>query len=1202
MFREFFRFEIGYWLRGWMVYLFILTIALLFGLAAGSEQIQIGGPTGNAMKNAPYTISLWYASAGVLTCFMAAAIYDSSASRDFSHKMSDLVFSKPLSKWGFLTGRFLGATVIAILPSLGVSLGILGAQAFQSADAERWGPAFFWHHWQPFLAFAVPNTVIFGSLVFAVANLTRNTLYSFLAILLLLIAYAITQSVAGALDYEVLASLIDPFGATPYAVASKYWTVGERNTLALPWTPLLVANRLIWMGVSVAFFALAGRIFSFETRGMGRHSARRSGPQDASEPALLGRIATESIAEPALPKRTPSPSWITQWFSALRSDLRAVIGSPTFIVILGFSFLNIVLSLFLSSYESYGGTSFPVTYDMVERILGSLAILPLALTTYFTGMLVWRDRESRMHEIIGATPTPNSVFVVSRLATIVLLLLSVLLGGILIGCLYQWFSGYYRFQLGVYVTLIIGLFGAQMFFLAVMGFVAQTLAPNKYAGYAFLVLFVILNVQGWRWLRWETLLVRFGASPSYIYSDMFGIAPYLQGILWFNAYWLAVAVVLLWMYAVLMPRAAGVGWMSRLREAWNGIQLRDWLTPGLAALAATGIGIFLAYNTMVLNTLIGSEEMESRQVRYEAKYVKLASIPQPRVQSIQYAIDIDPATRNIVMKGTQKIANKSEQPIETLYLNIAANYETTLDIPAASLLEDDELLLMRTYRLETPMQPGESREMRFEVRSQTRGIENEVSNTALLQNGTFFNNLIAPSFGLARERFLSNPQRRRVLGMQELEALPELTRECGALCLNHYISDDADWVDIESVISTSADQIAVAPGTLVQSWSENGRNYFRYRVDHPSLNFYSFISARYEVKRERVGDVETEVYYHQEHPWNVEKMSQAIADTLEYCSQHFGPYKHRQARIIEFPRIASFAQAFPGTMPYSESVGFIANLEKPDDVDMVTYIVAHEMGHQWWAHQVIGARMQGATLLSETLAQYTALMIMRKNYGDDMIHRFMRYEMDRYLRARGLERRKERPLMAVELDQGYIHYQKGGIALYYLAEMIGEERVNAALKSIIDDYAYKGPPYPNAYALLDRLREHTPPELHFLIRDLFEEITLFGNRTLAATATKTEDGKYRVKIRVKCEKYKADASGNETEVGMNDFLEIGAFAAPEKGKRYGKLLHRQRVALTEGTHELEFLVDEVPQKAGIDPRSLLIDRIPEDNLMQVTVQ
>jgi aminopeptidase N len=356
------------------------------------------------------------------------------------------------------------------------------------------------------------------------------------------------------------------------------------------------------------------------------------------------------------------------------------------------------------------------------------------------------------------------------------------------------------------------------------------------------------------------------------------------------------------------------------------------------------------------------------------------------------------------------------------------------------------------------------------------------------------------------------------------------------------------------------------------------------------------------VARGKVGDVDTEVYYHKEHPWNVEKMSKAIADTLEYCGREFGPYKHKQARIIEFPRVASFAQAFPGTMPYSESVGFIANAKKADDIDMVTYIVAHEMGHQWWAHQVIGAKVQGATLLSETLAQYTALMVMRQTVGDDNMHKFLRYEMDRYLRSRGSEQLKERPLMNVELSQGYIHYQKGGIALFYLSEMIGENRINAALKQIIEEYSYKGPPYPTAYALVDRLREQTPEELRYLIKDLFEDITLFENKTTKATAEKLENGKYRVKIDVVCVKKKSDAIGKETEVPMNDYLEVGAYSKPESGKRYGKLLHRERVLLSAGEHSLEFEVDELPHEAGIDPRHLLIDPVLADNLKRVVVK
>jgi len=327
----------------------------------------------------------------------------------------------------------------------------------------------------------------------------------------------------------------------------------------------------------------------------------------------------------------------------------------------------------------------------------------------------------------------------------------------------------------------------------------------------------------------------------------------------------------------------------------------------------------------------------------------------------------------------------------------------------------------------------------------------------------------------------------------------------------------------------------------------------------------------------------------------------SMKKSLDYYTTNFGPYAHKQARIIEFPRVASFAQAFPGTMPYSESIGFIANLNHPDDIDMVFYIVAHEMAHQWWAHQVIGANMQGATLLSETMAQYSALMVMEHEYGRDMMRKFLRYEMDRYLSSRGKERQKERPLLTVEAQQGYVHYRKGSLALYYLKEMIGEEAVNRALRKLVQQYAYAQAPYPTSYVLVDAFREETPAELQYLIKDLFEDITIFSNRTLEATARKRAEGKYDVTVDIETRKFKADPKGNETEVPVNDWIEIGAFAKPEKDKKYGKTLYRERVRLASRKSTHTFTVAEVPYQAGVDPFVLLIDRIPDDNVKQVTI-
>ncbi len=1199
MFAEFFKFELRYWLRGWMVYIFVGIITLLFGLAAGSDFVRIGGAIGNTYRNAPYVVTMWYAAASVFTCFMAAAIYDSAASRDFSSKMSDILFSKPIHKWHYLLGRFSAASIIAVLPAMGISLGIWTAKIANLSDAERWGPFDLMGHLYAILVFAVPNTLLFGAIVFAIASVTRNTLYSFLGLLGLLVVYGVAQSVLGELEYEMLGALSDPFGAAAYDTATKYWTVEDRNTRPIPMTLWLVENRLIWLSVAAMVFFVAGRRFSFDVRTSGKKSKAKSKTIESQPEPLVG---VSRPAEGVLPIRTPAPRWLDQFRSTFVSDTISIVKSTTYIFILAFATLNILLGLFLGNQEFYGLYSFPVTYKIVEQVTGSLFIFPVAIITYFTGVLVWRDRDNRFHEITGATPVANSVAATSRFFTMLAVIFPITLIGISAGCLYQVTHGYYRLELNVYFWELIVLQGLRFCFMIVIGLMAHTVSPNKYVGYAVYILFTIINIFLWRWLRWDTLLVRYGAMPAHTYSDMFGFAPYRPALIAFGIYWSSVSVFAIWLTSVIIHRGTPTRLKNRFQE---GLGRTSGISRAFAATSlviAAGLAGWLYYNTHILNELLSDSEVENRQVDYEKTYEKTADIPQPKITDIKYTIDVFPEDRNIRLQATQTIVNKSDGPIDRIYLNTTPRFETEIEIPRAKLVLDDARLNMRTYEMSPPMQVGESLQMNFTVASKNRGIENQVSQPELVQNGTFFNNQIAPQFGYDPNRRLLEAKRREAKGLPKVEPFPELQRECGEVCQGHYLSNDSDWVTVETVISTSQDQTAIAPGSLIKQWQDNGRNYFQYRLDHPSLNFYSFISARYEVDRSKVGDVDTEVYYHADHPWNVSKMTDAIKMTLEYCSKSFGPYKHKQARIIEFPRVASFAQAFPGTMPYSESIGFISNLEKPDDIDMVHYVVAHEMGHQWWAHQVIGARMQGATVLSESLAQYTALMVMKQKYGKEMMHKFLEFEMDRYLRSRGTEQLKERPLASVDPNQGYIHYQKGGIVLFHLAEMIGEERVNAALQSIIQKYAYQGPPYPNSYVLIDALKAHTPEELHYLIKDLFEQITLYGNKTLEATATKTEDGKYRVKIKVECEKLNADSKGKETSVAMDDWLEIGAFSKPEPGQRYGKLLHRQRVQLSSGVHELEFTVDSRPDKAGIDPQHLLIDRMPKDNLKTVEIK
>jgi len=694
-------------------------------------------------------------------------------------------------------------------------------------------------------------------------------------------------------------------------------------------------------------------------------------------------------------------------------------------------------------------------------------------------------------------------------------------------------------------------------------------------------------------------MVRYGEAPSYTYSDMNGYGPYVAGLAWFNAYWLAFAGMLVIATVLLGIRGLDTNLAVRRRNA--GLRFRGGTRWGFAAFLVTwlGLGGWVFYNTQLLNAYTPTRTAQDRQVAYETTYkATYEGMLQPRAVGVRYEIDVYPRERDMRSRGSMVMVNKGAEPIDTLFVNMQDQVDMEVDFPNATLVREDEDLAVRFYHLAPALAPGDTITVGFTADYITEGFENQVRATQLVQNGTFFNNgFITPTLGYQNGREMGDRNERRKRGLPERERMPALQRDCTDACRNTYITNLADWVTMETVMSTSEDQIAVAPGSLVREWTEDGRRYFHYVLDHPSLAFGSFISADYQVKREKWGDIDVEVYYDAKHPYNVDKMANSIRKSLAYNQESFGPYRHHQARIIEFPRYAAFAQAFPGTMPYSEGIGFIARIEKPDDIDMVFYVTAHEMAHQWWAHQVIGAEMEGATVLSETLAQYSAIMTMEREYGRDQIFKFLKYEMDRYLRSRGTEALKEKPLMRVDASQGYIHYRKGSVALYYLKEMIGEDRLNAALRDLLTTFAYADPPYPTSYELVDRLRAQTPDSLQYLITDLFEEITLFDNRVVGDPVVETmDDGRYRVTFEVQTGKIRADSLGVETVIPMDDYVDVAVLAEPEEGKERGRVLASERRRFTDGRHTVELVVDEEPWQVGVDPSFFLVDRIPDDNL------
>ncbi len=828
---------------------------------------------------------------------------------------------------------------------------------------------------------------------------------------------------------------------------------------------------------------------------------------------------------------------------------------------------------------------------------------------FYSGQMIWRERDAKFDQIYDAMPYPTWISYAGKFLAMMGIVYTVQVFCMLCGIVKQASEGYFNFELELYIKQLF-LFDSSFLYITMIVFamLIHTLVNNKYIGFfVFLILYVGFNFI-WSPLDIASNLVQLFTTPTSRYSDIVGFGPSLEGQTWFSVYWLLFAAILAALTMAFWVRSRDDHFKNRWKMAQNALtgNLKGFTLLSLVLFAITGAWIY--YNANILNSYTTPKQEEKMQVAYEKTYKKFQNVATPTMVDIVYNVDIFPEQRNLNASATQKWVNKTTQPIDSLHFTMDKSSEVAfaMNIPNSKLILNDTVIGYCIYKLDKPLQPNDTLTYSYTAKKQTRGFKNGGESTEIVANGSFFNHsYITPIVGYEAGAEISDKNDRKKHGLPEksdfMPRLPEKGEDCGDKCAHTYLDKHSNWVNMQTTISTSGDQIAIAPGALLKEWKADGRNYYTYKLDKPSMFFGSFMSARYQVKRELWNGINLEVYYDAKHPYNIDRIVNSMKKSLTYYTQNFGPYYHKQCRVIESPNYYGFAQAFPGTMPYGEDIGFIDKYDEKTDIDKIFYVVAHEIGHQYWAHQMIGANVQGATLLSETFAQYSALMTMQKEYGRDAMRKFLTYEADRFLASRGFEKHKENPLMKVESSQGYIHYQKGSLVMFYLKEMIGETAVNDALRSLINTYAYKEPPYPTSHAAVDAFAARTPDSLKYLITDMFETITVFDNRTLETSCKKLANGNFETTIKVQSEKFRADSLGKETPIPINDWIEIGVFDTPEKKHKYGKPLETRRVKIDKKQNTFIFTTKKQPHEAGIDPNCFMIDKVVSDNVKKVNL-
>ncbi|MFT4754525.1 MAG: ABC-2 type transport system permease protein [Salibacteraceae bacterium] len=1189
MFSTFFFNELKYTLKQPMVYIFMLIMALLVFGATASDNVQIGGSVGNIVKNAPFVITTFTAIMSIFGLLIAAAFFNNAALRDYNNQFNEILFSTPLSKSGYYFGRFFGALIISTIPLLGVFIGVIMgsfvAPLVGWEDPSRYGDFYLETFVNNYFLFILPNMFFAGTIIYSMAMAWKSTVISFVGAMVIIVAYIVSGTLMSDIDNETIGAIFDTFGIRTYSLTTKYYTPIEKNTVSPVFGGLLLLNRVIWIAFGSVVLVASYLRFSFLDKGKKVKAEKKE-----------AKVERGSFS---LPKLNPQYGRATDWIhfkSFFKTNFLSIRKSVTFKILFVFSAILLVSSLW-GGFEYFGLQSYPLTYEIIDAINGSVLTFIIIILVFFSGELVWRDRDSKINEVVDATPHNSIISLAAKALSLVAIASLLNWFFILCGILYQLANGFTRIELDVYFIDFLFTNLSLYFVWAGVMIMIQVLVNNKYMGYFISILVLFLWRIFMSMFDIQSNMLQVAGGPSLRYSDMSGFGPGVYGAIWFNLYWGLFSVLSLMIAGALWNRGSSSSLMDRIQIMKKQVPKSFRSSILLVGFVWALVAGFVYYNTQVLNDYKTSDETEELFADYEKKFKKYENVDLPKLTDIKYFIDIFPKERDVHVRAVMQVTNETNNPIDSLHYNYGDDWVPEFKIPNSEMIMDDPYFGYRIYKISPAIQPGETIEIEIKTKNITQGFGNGTGNTSVLENGTFINNMsILPSLGYNAGIELSDKNTRKKYDLEPKDRMPELEVNCGENCRSNYLTNGhSDYINAETVISTSDDQMAIAPGSLIKEWNEDGRNYYHYKVDHISQDFYAFISAKYVMKTRKWNGVDIEVYYDEKHDVNVDMMLDAVERSLTYYSENFGPYFHKQCRVIEFPRYATFAQAFPGTMPYSEAFGFVVNLEDESDNNVIDAVIAHEMAHQWWAHQVVGAGVQGGTMMSESFSEYSSLMTMKSITENPMKMRdFIKYDHDRYLRGRGGERVKELPLYKVE-NQQYIHYGKGSVILYALQDYIGEDSVNKAMRTFLEEYRYKKPPYPTSLDFLRHLDPVVPDSMKYLVEEWFKEITLYDNRLTDATYSELENGKFAVTMRIETTKIKADSLGNETKVAMNDWIDIGLFADDDEDH----LMYQKRVKFDQPEMTFTMVVDSLPAKAGIDPRHILIDRVYSDNIKSV---
>jgi len=1045
-------FDLKSYSKNWRFLFLILTLIFLgfFGGSNASFTLRE-----NLAYNSPYQVAFITTFLSLTSLFFSTLFTAQLALKEIDYNLNLIYFSLPISKKQLLWSRFISIFILSFGFTLLLTISFfVGRESAVNGMKTIDFNIFF--YLLPILFFTLINTFFILSITTAVAWFTKNKLFVYVSGLLLYVFYMVTllfssspfmaNQLPQSKQAQFISAIFDPFGLSAYFYQTSHLSVDQRNNELLSLSGILLINRISILLISILLLVLVTKKFSISKKVKSAKAIQSS-----------NKVAT-SLPFTFVPTEKSTKIKLQALLSFLKINWIYVVKSIPFVLI-------ILSLLFVVGMEMYAeiekGIRLPQKYAtsglMVSTIIQNFYVLGALVLVFYGNDLYWRSKNSNFYFIEASTTNYKLKFwsiwlTLTALAIVFTIIL------IFEGIIFQFLFNYPKIEWNVYLSTFI----FTTFPLILVGgftLIFQKLIQNKYLSLAVSGVFILLMTTSLGKSIVKYPLLKFLYTISFDYSDMNGFGSYEKAFV--LRLFFGFLIVLFLLYVIHQNKKSIA-------------KISFWLVT----FCSIGLISFIG-NSIISNYIPKAKNsIEIQQANYEKQFRIFQNKPQPTITDVTTRVDLFPSKNAYSIKGNYILENKTQLPIREILFNFSDDFKIK---KAVLHTENGVVLVTEQYqiiRLKKALIPNQKISFDFELFYQWKPINGHQSFNAIIENGSFMRiSRYYPQIGYNASNEIEEEAIRKQFQLGKCTPIKPLKTP--------KIAND-DFISLDMTVSTETNQIVIGVGELIKQWKEKDRNVFQFKTGAIPFRF-AISSANYAVKKETYKGKSFEVYYHPTHYENIAHLIKNAKITMDYCEANFGKYPFK---TIRFAEVSSFTQgfnatAYPATIYMTENMAFHCNILADQQQDVINELAGHELAHLWWGNsQIDPDDREGNVMLTETLAMYTELMLLKKMYGKKKIEENVKMHQDIFESEKGFS--GDTPLIKVTGEKTHISYSKGAVAMYKLSELIGEKQVNMALRNFLTKHKHPKPK-PISTDFLVEVYKISNPKFHKKIKELFEK-------------------------------------------------------------------------------------------------------------------